>query len=152
MENPAGEFVVRYLGIVVAVIISLEFFLGGGNVDANNMTPTELRKLADQKEEENKVIKEGFLKEDLYSFSNSYAGDAGLSFRKTDEDWLSRRVDRDRIIQEFINSFELVLPKGTRFVAFRYNGTIHWFDDINYGVEEADEDWAEKHLENIRDI
>lgn len=115
-----------------------------------DMTPNELRKLADEKENEEWVeIKEGFLKEDIYSMNclNDY-----LKYNtKIDINFITetekRKIERD------FDQFEKLLKKGTRFLCydFKEEGQL-WFDDVNCGIEEQSNDWAEKYLENIRKL
>lgn len=117
-------------------------------MDANCLSPKELRELADKKEAENKVAKVGYLKCDLYNF-NSDASWNGICFKKSTDFWLYTEKTKDKIIKEFIDRFSMVLPKGAKFVCFVIDGEDQWFDDVNYGVEGMDAKWAEKWLENI---
>lgn len=112
-----------------------------------DMTPEELRKLADEKEDElNSVIKEGILKHDIYHH--------GIE-RITPSQYLDWNFTKDEFDQ-FINNIsnhmlKLMIPKETRFICYNDCGIEFWTDDINFGIE-ADNDWAEKHLENIKDL
>lgn len=119
-------------------------------MDIDSMTPQQLRELADKKEkdDENKIIKVGYLKMDLYSFESDhyskilFAEDWGDFWLKTNEEMLA-------IIESFKEKFKLVLPKGSKFVCYHYDDQDFWFDDENVGVEQVDNNWAEKYLENI---
>jgi hypothetical protein len=116
------------------------------------MTSAELYALAAKKHEEeeaaeNCVKREGFLKEDLYSYDKTVVSE--LEESGFLEFWLYTAKEKETII---FNSFALVLKKGTRFVCFIDNGKESWFDDVNYGIEEMDAYWAGKYLENVRDV
>lgn len=120
-------------------------------MDANSMTPQQLRKLADEKEENSKPIKEGFLKEDLYSFDGD-SSNYNAYFIKHRDFWLYSKKTKDEIIKDFASKFALVLKAGTKFVCFLDKGKETWFDDVNYGVESMSEEWAEKYLVNIQKV
>lgn len=119
---------------------------------ANDMTVEELRKLADQKEqeEENKIHKQGFLKEDLYDqFSDRHT----YCFDDLVDDWVYTKKEVDEIKQNFADSFTLILKKGAKFVAFKNDDdTYSWYDDENYGIENRDDAWAKRFLENITEV
>lgn len=110
--------------------------------NADEMTPKELRDLAREKEKlAAKPFQEGYLKHDLYE-SDIYP----------DEDGLYTKDD----IQEYFDSFEIVLPKGTRFVCRMV--TDNSIEDVEVWYD-ADEkkyefvgDWPLYHLENIKDL
>jgi len=115
--------------------------------DADQMTPEELRELADQKEAEGKIVKKGVLKHDLYeSFVGKqyYPIDFGH--------WLITEEQRNETIEDFKKELPLVLKKGTPFVGLNFENGISWFDDINYGCEDQSEEWANKNLENIVEV
>ncbi len=120
-------------------------------MDINSLTPQQLRDLADKKEVENRVVKSGYLKTDLYNFdSNSIDG---LFFTKSWGDfWLKSNDEKLRLIQEFDSRFKKVLDKGTKFICFNRDGKEHWSDNINYGLDGLSGEWAEKYLENIVEI
>lgn len=119
-------------------------------MDANLMSPEELRELANKKEEENNPVKVGFLKMDLYGFqSDSYES---MSFKKSwGNFWLKTEKQKSATIEEFKSRFEKVLEKGAKFVCYMIDGEESWFDDEGYGVENMDNKWANKYLENIQD-
>lgn len=116
---------------------------------AENMSPKELRELADKKEKENKPTKTGFLKEDLYYFESDSSN--GLSFFQTwGIFWLKTVEQMEYLKSLFSSRFKKVLPKGTQFLCYTIDGEDFWYDCINCGVEEMDNSWAEKYLENIK--
>ena len=51
-----------------------------------------------------------------------------------------------------MNFFELACPAGTKFVCFIDEDGEAWYDDINYGIENMDADWAAKYLRDIQPI
>ncbi|MFW9875220.1 MAG: hypothetical protein ACFFG0_19105 [Candidatus Thorarchaeota archaeon] len=109
------------------------------------------------KQDNKQVIKKGFLKETWYSviIKDSYISG--------DEFYCSESELND------IFSKEIVMPKGTRFIAYTTENRevnypcpkgrgfldtiwVNWRDDIGLGFDYLSEDWAEKYLENIREI
>lgn len=116
--------------------------------DADQMTPEELRELADEKENDGKVVKTGMLKHDLYEGFYDRNRYEHIDFGH----WLITKDQRDRLIEDFKRELCLVLPKGTKFVALKFGNEISWFDDINYGCENQSEEWANENLENIIEI
>jgi hypothetical protein len=114
------------------------------------MTPKELRALADKLEQEEKMVKVGYAKEDLYNFDGP---GPGITYHRGWGDfWLQTGKKKNLLIEDFISSFALVIPKGTKFVCYIRNGKELWYDDINYGIENMDSKWAEKYLENITNV
>lgn len=101
----------------------------------------EMRK----KKEDDKPKKIGFLKEDLFTISPNE--DAHIF-----SNWILSREEKQKEIDEFINNFQLACPAGTKFVCFIDDGNESWFDDINYGIENMDNDWANKYLKDIKFI
>lgn len=94
-----------------------------------------------------KPKKEGFLKSDLYEYDYAEAWERDTPF------WIYTEKEIEKARKEFEKSFKLVLKKGTRFVCFiSATGVESWHDDVNYGVEEQDKEWAKLFLTNIRDI
>jgi hypothetical protein len=115
-------------------------------MDAEKMTPAELRKLADTKEQKgDEFVKEGFLKHDLYEYNEN--SNINLSIY---DFWLFTKEDMDELLA--IPRFEKVLSKGTRFICFIDNDEENWYDNIEYGIESMSSEWAEEHLENIKDL
>jgi hypothetical protein len=124
-------------------------------MDANSLTPAELRALADKKEQESTPIKEGFLKVDLYDFDAQYSSDPPGRYQIPEEQldfWLFTKQQQKEIIKNFTESFSKVLSKGARFLCFLDDGKEDWYDDVGYGVEAMDADWAAKYLEKIRKL
>lgn len=117
------------------------------NVD--KLSPKELRDLAD-KLEEPVLIKEGFLKKDLYQFLS----ETGMPYYyNNDYDWLFDKQAMKDMILDFTGRFEIVLHKGTRFVCYRdCEGNEDWYDDIGYGLDNKDNEWAKQNLCKIRNL
>jgi hypothetical protein len=90
-----------------------------------------------------KVVKVGFLKQDLYDFKPKHGIDAF---------WLSTTTKRDQLIENFKNAFKMVMDKGTKFECFKVNGQERWYDSLNYGIMDMDEKWAAEYLENIQSV
>lgn len=122
--------------------------------DAESMTPDELRVRADElralaDEKEDIPVKRGILKHDLYKPLFD-----GIDIKKETDYTLLTEHQRDVLIEKFSKGFEKALPKGTTFIAYRYDGgEIVWYDYVldTYGYE-YDEEWAEQNLENITDV
>lgn len=123
----------------------------------DEMTPAELRKLADKKEElyPDKPVKEGFLKHDLY-----YCRDGWDTFDPGEYAyWVMTKKVRDEAIKKFADSFGITLSRGTRFECYTdCDGDYEmWYDcggkrGRSLRVKEADGDWAKEHLEKIRPV
>jgi len=115
------------------------------------MSPDELRALADQKEQEHSIRKTGFLKHDLYDYSTRL-GYGGLTYTH-DVHVPVTPQERAAIIEEFSNTFDLILPRGTKFCCFICDGEEVWEDDLNWGLQIInDPSWVEKHLENVQEV
>ncbi|RTK95545.1 MAG: hypothetical protein EKK64_06900 [Neisseriaceae bacterium] len=100
-----------------------------------------LRELADQKEQN--PAKQGWLKSDIYCFYNS-------EFTLNN---LSRKVfsfeEKEGVIDSFEESFILISKKGTKFVRnFGENGQELWYEEIASGnaMGALNKEWAEKYL------
>lgn len=131
-------------------------------LDANVMTADELFALAYKKqqeerdrlsqevavEEEEKVVKTGRLKNDLYEFpDNMFNLDSYSS-----EYWFSE-ADVNVLVDKFRSLFEVIVKKGTKFVCYVYDGEESWYqDEESYVMEDMSAEWAKKHLENIEDV
>lgn len=111
--------------------------------DINNMTPDELRALADkrEKEEQFKVYKTGYAKENMYC--------ADLYIDPVD---LYTETELSDLLQEFEDSKECVIEKGALFECLMPHGKEEWFDTVGGYIEGEGEEWAEKYLENIKDV
>jgi hypothetical protein len=115
------------------------------------MTPQELRALADKLEKESKIAKKGYLKEDLYSFTSDQS--YGMVFAKSwGRFWFLTKEEQNKIIKEFKNKFSLVLKKDTEFVCFIVDNEEKWFDNVNYGIEGVDQNWAKTYLTNVQEV
>lgn len=118
---------------------------------SHQMTPDELRDLADAIEQESIVRKVGYLKEDLYNFSSDDS--SGICFHQEWGDfWLKTKSERDALIAKFSSNFKKVLDKGTKFNCYFVDGKELWYDSVNYGVEEMSKEWAEKWLVDIQEV
>jgi len=85
------------------------------------------------------VYKIGYLKCDLYINNTN-----DVKYRLLSEE---EKVDA---IEQFKLAFTLALPKGSKFVCYKNSdGTDAWFDDVKYGLESLNKEWAEKYLENV---
>lgn len=109
-----------------------------------------IKKLREEKESD-KPYREAFLKHDLWT-SDGFSRDfkieidipRDISEEMTQEDVLM-------LTKLFQDSFKIILKKGERFVSSIYEGEELWDNyDSNYGIEEKDNKWAEKHLENFK--
>jgi len=109
-------------------------------VDADKLTPTELRQLANKKEEEEneRVIAFGYLKESL--FIPIYR-----VFEINDCGYLMTEQEVQATIRSFDSCFEKV-PKGTKFEKNAYG----WQDTPNEWLEELKDDDIVPYLENIQ--
>lgn len=108
-----------------------------------------------KEEEKEKPYREAFLKHDLwdcdcfdqycdFDFSNPFKNNSG--FPQLTE------AEVKGLIKAFQDSFEKVLEKGARFVSYIDDGEELWYDDEGYGIEGVDNDWAEKYLENFKEL
>lgn len=117
--------------------------------NADEMTADELESLAKQKrEQENKPIKEGFLKCDLYE-QNPY-----WRFQMPDSTQFANPEEIEEMLKDINESFFCrVLPKGTRFICY-YNAGRQWnlWQNDTFQVVNVSDEFAEKFLENIKDI
>jgi hypothetical protein len=71
-------------------------------------------------------------------------------FRKQDEFFSFKEMMAD--IEDYKNTFELDVPKGTKFVASVEDGEQDWYDDEGFGVEGKSKLWAQKYLKDIKRI
>jgi hypothetical protein len=110
----------------------------------------KLRKKKQEKDDRNTPKFEGFAKENIF-----LKKDLEDMFESNDScDWLTTQSELDKYIKQ-LKSFKPVIPKGTRFVCFLFdgeNGEKEWFDDIGYGLESMPDFWAEEYLKDIRKI
>lgn len=115
-------------------------------MNADCMSPAELRALADKKEKESKVVKIGYAKENIYSFD----------FDRVNFDLkyiVLTATAADNYIKHIHKSLSqamrLIIPAETKFYAYKISDTLIWYDGINYGFEFNDSD-SHKYLHNIR--
>lgn len=90
-----------------------------------------------------KPIKTAILKEDLYSCWVDHDND--------DYDVFVTKTTIDLIVEKIKNSFILVIPKGTKYECYSYDGEELWYVSDNLGGVEYSAEWAEQHLTNIED-
>lgn len=120
-------------------------------MNIHNMTPAQLRALADQKEQENhQPTHVGYLKHDLYESHfdenvNLTCGLKGFWLYNQREMEMARR----KLSKKIKESFKLVLHAGTRFDRYFIDGCAAWTDSENFGVQEMCDDWAHEYLEGI---
>lgn len=114
----------------------------------DQMTPSELRELANKKEKESKACRVGFLKHDLYYKAHLMTDDDVFEF----EYGVMTLSEVKKAIEDFKNKFELVLKKGTKFLSYMRNGEEYWFDCANHGLEDMSLKWANKHLMLIQTV
>lgn len=108
-------------------------------MDARKMTPAALRALADKIEAEKpKLIRQGFLKDDLYCtrhYCNKCIGYIDA-------------VQVEKLIEEYRKSFYIAAKKGTKFVSYMYDDLEVW-RSIDEEFSEMSCNWAVKFLEKI---
>jgi hypothetical protein len=88
----------------------------------------------------------GYMKEDI-----RYIGSASININFGD--YIVTDSKFHDIISEFIKSVDLI-KKGTKFVKIQFEEEDEgsWYDDTNFGIENMDDDWANKYLEKIEKI
>ena len=109
---------------------------------AINLTPQQLRALADLKEneigyedEEDKPVKTGILKCDLYYINTGDLIDYIDDFM--DDNKLAIKEDLDKIQNIMVEKIaELVLPKGWKFTAYKDGDSLLWYDDDKGFIED----------------
>lgn len=98
------------------------------------------RKQEKTEEESNKPKLMGFLKQDLYFSFHS----------KLDlPDWIFSEKEKDKIINDFIASFQIGCKAGTKFVCYASEGGFEEWYSEDSEVENMDADWARKYIKNI---
>ena len=116
-------------------------------MDANKMTPRELRDLAEEMEQagakEDKPDKVGKLRHDLYMSDDSY----------TIDDYELYTKKECNSMLKFENIFNLRAKKGTTVFGYNQEGSeeCYWWseDDTIEGMPNV---WAEKNLIGIKEI
>lgn len=130
-------------------------------MNAEDMTIEQLEALLQKKKDERdfKVHKTATLKHDLYMID----GDASVARLIEDEfcdygwcapDLIPDPDDQKMVLHFLKKNLAIRIPKGLRFDALKdYDtGELLWFDTANIGAEEMDDDWAERHLENFKEV
>ena len=110
--------------------------------NADAMTPAELRALAEEKENESRVVKTAVLKHDLY-----YVGEYEVRFDIPDCFLTDEGIENIKNQVEQLKQSPII-PKGTVFSCYLSYGQESWCDALGE-VEGKDEYWAAKHLEDI---
>lgn len=120
--------------------------------NAEDMTPDELRALADQKEAgtKRKPVKRGVLKHDLYFIDSNAQRDIDELFGSYTLTW----DDMHTAIKD-VTDHAPVLCSGSEFLCYLVHGIEKWWDnedEVAQGIECEDSNWAEEHLEDIVDV
>ena len=117
-------------------------------LDAEKLSPTELRKLADKKEKENhrKVIKTGRIKHDLYVLSDVFTSEW---YDIVDKYYTEKEVDV--LLQDIVFWFERAYGCGQKMRGYLDPKTdeIYWCDQDD---NEFDDYWAATNITDITDI
>jgi len=102
----------------------------------------ELQAELERRQNYPKIVAVGYLKEDMIHLSENV-----LEF----DGWLMKPSAFNHQIAVFREKDCTIIPKGTKFEKLsdgdKDPGT--WYDDINFGIENMDEDWAKANLEGI---
>jgi hypothetical protein len=117
------------------------FIIKGWMMEAEYMTPQQLRELADKKEKESNIVATGRLKHDIFSWHAPYKG--SNTYTVAEQWYLEHEVKN--IIKDFSDGFHTVLPAGTPFHCQIVDGEPNWFDDKGV-VEFMDDFWARENL------
>jgi len=97
-----------------------------------------------EKEDRNKPKKTGVAKTNIYT---------RIDIDFPIDSWFFNTTEKDDCIKKFADTFELAIKKGNSFSCFiDEDGEESWFDDIGYGFEQMNSEWAAKYLDNIRSI
>lgn len=122
-------------------------------LDANKMSPAELRALA--KEKEDSIIETRVTKEDLWQYHSMrefhmdiYTRLKTISKNGCIDRWLTKQ-EYDDLYNCFKRNFESLFdftPKGTEIHCKYVNCKNYWESDSNKIFE--DQDWAERYLES----
>lgn len=118
-------------------------------LDANLLTPSELRKLADEKEKiQHKMA--GYLKHDLYILDSKYYD---LRTKNDAYWWLITQQELESIL--ICLKAELTsnkIKKGSKFASYIEDNNILWYHEKECIIDMMNEDWAQENLENICEI
>ncbi|CAB4196925.1 hypothetical protein UFOVP1290_445 [uncultured Caudovirales phage] len=91
-------------------------------------------------DEDQKPIKTGILKHNLYSVSENK-----FNFRG----WLFDENERSALLEEFESMFHII-SEGIAFDCYLNDGQECWYDAEGIGIEGMDSAWANKHLKDIK--
>lgn len=96
-----------------------------------------------EEQKANKVQKTGRLKHPLWYNNAAYSA--------SDYDWLMTAKELNAAIKEIKESCYTKIDAGTEFVCYVVANEEEWYDNINFGIEVMDKDWAIKHLKDIKE-
>ena len=114
--------------------------------DLKHFSTEELQEELEIRSKTTMVVAEGETKESWYDTD-------GIELYKF-QDAESRCSTSAQIkdLMDFIKA-SMILPKGSRFIKLLFSdGHISWCDSYSCGFENLDDDWAEKHLCNIKEV
>jgi len=119
-------------------------------MDADKMSPAQLRELADHKEND-VATQEGFLKEGLYWCVgiNASLFDAVVPYDLVSH---TKMMSLKELAMEMLDSIFVTVPRNTRFICFEDEDSSFWYDDIGIGIEDMTDEWAQKNLRDIRNL
>lgn len=119
------------------------------NKKIEDMTPAELRKLADEKEQQeiNRIIKVGYAKEDIYSLP--VEGSGRLTLTLDTPYWFGTKDVVEELINNLRNESKVIIPKGHKFECFRGHCGEDVWDSVNSELENMEDAFAKEFLENI---
>ena len=130
-------------------------------MNAEDMTIEQLEALLQKKKHERdfKVHKTATLKHDLYLIDDYHIVSNMIGDSLCDWGWCAPALipdseDQQMVLRYFKKNNAIKIPKGTKFDALKNYDTeeLQWFDAANIGAEEMDDDWAERHLENFKEV
>lgn len=93
----------------------------------------------------NKPTKIGYLKEDLYQFTDE------MTPYPTDYHTYTKD-ETNNLIQVFSKSFTVCLKKNSILDCYEDNGIESWYDRVDGSVDGASTPWATKHLTKIKSV
>lgn len=113
------------------------------------LTKEEERIILEFREKNNsdKPIKSGVLKHDLVDVDCFNLSD----FLETDDEYITLEELEHAIISAknaVINTIYQI-KAGSKFLCYIDDGYECWYDDVGYGLECMDDEWARRHLKNI---
>jgi hypothetical protein len=117
------------------------------------LTPAEEQVIKEMREkaEAQKPFREAFLKHDLYD--HLYLNGCYFQFKSPYEYDFHLSPEQVQEITDFFKGrFHLLLKKGARLVSYIEEGEEQWYYEENGVIEGVGNDWAEKHLENFKNL